>query len=255
MSKLEKILKLTKQLYPKGAAFNYNLNSFWYKLHKGLAQTESTLFEETEGVLDHILPDNDNFNEFDATIWEKRLGLITNALTPLADRKAAIITKLNHPGIYPALQSIDHLENVLRGAGFDVYCFQNLDEQTPEEVLFDVLEGGEMGDDSEMGDVEMIDPVEYYPDFFSSFEMGDDAEMGDVEMNGFSFNQLVVNNIDEIKDSSFDYYSNLRQTFFVCGNPFGTIADVSNSRKDEFRQLILRTKPVESVGFLLVNYI
>jgi hypothetical protein len=74
-------------------------------------------------------------------------------------------------------------------------------------------------------------------------------------MDGIYYNNLIANRIDESLDVTFDIGSNLRATFFVGGETLGTFADVDIQRKEEFRQLILKLKPVQSIGFLLINYI
>ncbi len=253
MSNLDKIKILSQQSYPKGRAFQYPENGNVDKMHSGLAISEADAFNECLSVLDSVLPDNANFTIDDASRWEQFYGLISNGSVSLADRKSAIIRKMNHPGQYPARQSIDFLEQSLRLAGFDVYCYQNLDEQTPEEILGISLDENEMGD-VEMGDIEMNSVFTYYSDLFADSEMGD-VEMGGIEMNDIVFTNKVVNNIDEIPDEFFNYGDNLRHTFIVGGTPFGTFADVDSNRRNELRQTILRIKPVESVGFLLINYI
>ncbi len=65
---------------------------------------------------------------------------------------------------------------------------------------------------------------------------------------------IIANNIDENKDADFDTGATLRSTFFIGGITIGTFADVNLDRQDEFRQLILKIKPVSSIGYLLINY-
>jgi len=65
---------------------------------------------------------------------------------------------------------------------------------------------------------------------------------------------LIANFIDEDKDIGFDTGATLRSTFFVGANPVGAFANVLKAREDEFRQLILKIKPVSSIGFLFINF-
>jgi hypothetical protein len=119
------ILKLTKQLYPTGRAFNLKPGSIFEKLHTGLGQSELRAWQDANAILNSILPDNDNFTTDDATQWEIRLGLITNTSISLADRKAAILRKMNHPGSIKARQNYLYVQDQLQTAGFNVNVFEN----------------------------------------------------------------------------------------------------------------------------------
>lgn len=65
---------------------------------------------------------------------------------------------------------------------------------------------------------------------------------------------LVANYIDTDRDNLFVLSSDHRATFFVGGQILGDPADVPIERRDEFRQLILFLKPLQTVGLLLINY-
>ena len=78
-----------------------------------------------------------------------------------------------------------------------------------------------------------------------------EMEHGQIGEQGIT---LIANFIDEDKDANFDTGATLRSTFFVGANPIGTFADVLKAREDEFRQLILKIKPVSSIGFLFINF-
>lgn len=253
MSFLNDIKAATRQLYPTGRAFRMPEGGDMEKMHDGLAVSENQAVEDSVAIFDHLFPDNANFLATDAERWEQRLGMISNASVSLADRKAAIIRKMNHPGSILARQSHDYLQDRLQAAGFDVWIHENIPEQTPAAVLEAVLGLGEMGT-GEMGELEMGSAAAYYPLLFTFSEMGE-LEMGGGEMGGVVFNQMVANHINEIADSFFDISPNYRSTFFVGGQILGTFADIDVNRKDEFRQLILRIKPAQSVGLLFINYI
>lgn len=231
----EKILSLTKQLYPTGRAFKMPKLGYLDKFHNALAVSENQAYVDAVSILNSILPDNDGFTEDDATAWERRLGLITNTSVSLADRKLAIIRKINHPGTIPARQNYLYLQGQLQAAGFDVYVYENrfpdgFGGYETENPL--TLSGG-------VGGV--------------SFQHGD-RQHGDFQHGG-GFGNIVANYIDEDIDFLFDVGSNLKSTFFIGGTPIGTFANVPASRKAEFRQLILKIKPVQTVAFLFINYI
>ncbi|HLF67441.1 MAG TPA: hypothetical protein VI522_07460, partial [Gammaproteobacteria bacterium] len=177
------------------------------------------------------------FTADDATDWERRLGLITNSLTPLADRKLAIKNKLNQPGQNPAKQNYRYLQEQLDNAGFSVTVFENRFNDYPGEDYFtkDPIQIN--------GDTSVLTPIQH-----------GDIQHGDTQ-TGSVFNIKIVNHISEARDLYFDFVQNFRNTFYVGGDPLGTYANVPLSRHDEFRQLILRTKPVQTVGLLFINYI
>ncbi|MGB0881431.1 MAG: hypothetical protein ACPGSO_00650 [Vicingaceae bacterium] len=240
----ETFLKLTKRFLPKGRAFKAPINGALYRTYNALSLSESRAYEDTLSILDSILPDNNNFTTEDAEDWERRLGLITNNSVPLSDRKLAIERKYNHPGTIPARQHYLYIEHELQAAGFNVNVIEN--RQFVGFGNYDLL---------------------YIPSgTVSGFEMGDNNEMGnDVEMGGSFSNEfeIVTNHIDSIKDENFfnlvpnqaTYELMLRSSFFVANGNYSTPVNVLASRKNEFRQLILKLKPAQSIGLLNVNYI
>jgi hypothetical protein len=279
------ILNLTKRFYPKGRAFRIPVGSLLESFHVGLAVSEAKAYSDAVSILDSIIPDNDNFTEEDATTWERRLGLITNDTVPLADRKLAIIRKMNHPGTIKARQHYLYLERELRAVGFNVRVTENrflTPAYVSEQMGLSEMGVSEMGGDLENPDkYEVIDPRSLTSELadMGVAEMGDDVEMG----GGIGYN-LVVNYLDELKDDTFfdslidiqdnnnssemgvgemgvgemggtfNYIQALRSSFFITGDDVDEMAAILLNRKEEFRQLILRIKPVQSVGILLVNY-
>ena len=87
MFSIDKIKKLTKQLFPTGRAFNYPIGGGLDKLMSSLAESEKRAIDDNYSILDQILPDNSNFSADDATKWENRLGMITVSGVSLTDRK------------------------------------------------------------------------------------------------------------------------------------------------------------------------
>lgn len=231
---IQTIVKLSRQLYPKGRAFKIPVGGVLEKLHYALAVSENQAYADAKSVLDSLLPDNDSFTANDATAWERRLGLITSTGVSLADRKLAIQRKLNYPGNSAARGHYLFLQRQLRAAGFDVYVFENRFPAYPDTY-------------------ETMAPDEFDPTGLVEVQHGD-FQHGD-QQHGSYWGNLVANNIDEDRDLNFDVGDNLRSTFFVGGTPVGTFANVDEDRKEEFRQLILRLKPTQTVGYLFINYI
>jgi hypothetical protein len=206
------------------------------KLHRGIAASEGRAYADALSILDSALPDNLNFTTSDATDWESRLGMITNLAVPLADRRAAIKRKMGLSNV-PARQNYRFLEGQLQAAGFNAYVHENrFDDgmggyvtKTPIQVIlsaYDVVQLGELQ--------------------LAEFQLGDYRQ---------SLWTKIVNSLSESEDIDFNEGSNLRSTFFIGGNTVGSFANISIDRKVEFRQLILRVKPAQMVGYLLVNYI
>lgn len=229
------ILSLTKQLYPTGRAFKMPKDGWLESLHYALSLSENRAYNDAVALLYAILPDNAEFTEDDAYDWERRLGMITGLGVSLEDRKKAIKRKINHPGNIPARQHYLYIQGQLQAAGFEVYVYEN---RFPygggtyyTRSIFDVAGSGGVNE----------------------FQHGD-AQHGD-EQHGGAYGNIIVNHIDETLDQSFFITSNLRNTFFIGGNPLGSFANIPANRKDEFRQLILRLKPAHMVGYLLINYV
>lgn len=247
----DKILKLTKQLYPRSRGFKI-INGSWYeKLHIALNKSEARAYADASSILNSILPDNDGFTADDATDWERRLGLISNPAVPLEDRKLAIKRKMNHPGTIKARQHYLYIQGQLQAAGFNVYVYENLSGTDIADFIV-VPDVGEL-DEYELDEIELGDAISVYPDLFVVAEL-DTVDLGAAELNDYIYTNKVVNSIPESGDAFFNVGETLRSTFFIGGNPAGTFADVPLVRRDEFRQLILKLKPVQSVAYLLINY-
>ena len=255
---VEKIIGLTKQLYPTGRAFSIFKGGWYYRLHKGLAESEARAYNDALGILNSILPDNPFFTAENATEWERRLGLINGTGVDLEDRKLAIKRKMNYPGTMKPRENWMNLEHQLQASGFNVWVHENRFYKGGQWVTIDPSEAlpkvdyGEMGE-FEMGEDEMGDNFSYYADLFKYSEMGE-IEMGEGERGGWIYLNKVVNNIEQSEDELFNPTDKLVATFYICGEIFGTFAEVPEVRKDEFRQLILKLKEVNTVAFLIINY-
>lgn len=249
---IQPLIQLTEQLYPTGRAFNIHIGSFIRKMHLALNRSESRLNRNTLAILDGILPDNDNFTVEDATVWEQRLGLITNDAVSLANRKLAIIRKLNHPGTIRARQSAGFIESQLQLAGFDVYVHENTDLITIENLLYSVSNVAVFGTNN-FGSFNFGSIYTEFPNLFANLNFGS-FNFGSANFNQRYFKGKVANQINESLDYTFNHQNIWIKTFFIGGENLGDFANVPSARKDEFRQLILRLKPTETVAYLLVNY-
>lgn len=244
----ERILKLTRAFYPGGRAFKMFPKSYLESIHKAFSEVENKAYKDALSILDSALPDNSNFTENDANLWEVRLGMVSGIGVDLELRKAAIRRKMAFPSDTKARQHRVFLEGNLRAAGFDVYVYEN---------RFDDGMGG---------------IVTKTPEDIGGFQHGE-FEHGENEHGDYS-SLKCVNFIEEIKDATFDIGNNYRSTFFIASANFGTynskgvitlaypvanvkdlFAEVPLERKIEFRKLILSLKPAHTVGLLFVNYV
>ena len=250
MAVVETIINLVRQLFPTGRA--YGMNNDGGKLIDATATGQTQLYNDIVSTLDSILPDNANFTADDATDWEVRLGMIVSPDLGLETRKSAIIRKMNHPGSIPARQSADYLEDQLHLAGFDdgVYVHENINDWTIEQIL-SITADNQMGI-HQMG-IHQMGNVYSFHEGLNKFQMGN-AQMGTHQMGGVYWEDCIINHIDELKDKYFQIMDNSR-TFVICGSVFGEFGSVDEDRLAEFRQLVLKIKPVKSIAIVLINYI
>jgi hypothetical protein len=228
-----KITTLKKQLYPTGRAWKMFPDSYHETLHAGLLPVEEQAYNDALAIFNSLLPDNNNFTDDDATDWERRLGMITNPLVSLTNRKAAILRKLRAPYTNKGRGYYLNLERELQTAGFNVYVFENIFYYYPYTST-------------------TLNPALLNPNILSQVQHNDFQHGG--SQHGYYLNNICANHIDEQLDLNFDLGQNLRSTFFIGANPVGTYANVPATRKDEFRQLILKIKQVQTVAILFINY-
>jgi hypothetical protein len=277
MSNFDKIRKITKQLYPTGLAWKFRytdaaIGSFGDafnasfdtsisaknpnrrgQLHTALAKSEEQAFNDALNLIDCFFPDNDNFTTQDATEWERRIGIISSPSSSLDDRKKAIIQKLNHPNNIQARQSRGFLEQQFRLAGFNVRVYDNLEGKNIYQVLTQGQPNAQM-EQAQMGQVQMgFDLLAQYNSMFTSVQMGQ-TQMGQTQMGVKIYNNKVVNNIDESK-YLYLYPISWRTVFYIGGENLGEFASIPAPRKNEFRQLVLQLKPINTFAYLLINFI
>jgi hypothetical protein len=217
---VEILMRLTKQLYPTGRAFWLSGIVNYYRMHEGLAYSESRAVEKMRSILYSILPDNENFSEEDAMEWERALGIMTNTELSLTTRKQTIYGRMQFPGSDNARLGANFLTIQLQNNGFDVY------------VKYNTADSGTSSD-----------PTGYdYTIIANSIDETEDADF----FSGQS-------------DPENPYATQLKATFFVCGeggsSPNWDRAEVEEDRKKEFRELLLKIKPAWMVGFLYIDYV
>lgn len=233
---LDKIMTLTRQLFPKGRAFKMPFGGDFEKLMRAAAKSEERVIQDLLSIHNSILPDTNLFTEEDATDWERRLGLLTVTGVSLANRKLAIGRKLNFPGAQKGRQSGGYLQQQLQAAGFPVFVHENR--------FSDGMGGWVTKTPFELSGVAPI----------VTFGHGD-VQHGTNQHGGTFGTAIIANHIDEALDATFDIGGNFRSTFFIGGAVAGSYAVVDPLRKQEFRRLVLTIKPVQAIGLLFINYV
>jgi len=230
----EKIINLSRQLLPTGRAWRMSVGSNMERFYKALAISEERAYNDAVAIFNSLIPDNIYFTSDDATDWERRLGMVSNPLTPLADRKLAILRKMAAPGVNPAKGHYLWLQQQLQDAGFDVYIYEN---------IFPVYPDG----------YTTIAPNSLYGNA-NFIKLRHGMRNHGAGNHSANYNNIIANSITQAGDLNFNIGSSFRSTFFIGGATIGTYASVLATRETEFRQLILMLKQVQAIGYLFINY-
>lgn len=230
---LDKILQLTKLLYPKGRAFKMPFQGVLDQLNQGLAESEYRFHTAAYSILYDILPDTTNFDTDDCAKWERNLGLITNINTSLSDRRLGIKRKLQYPGTQVTRCNYLFIEQQLQTAGFNVTIHENR-----------FFEGGQW----------IVKSPDDILGTSSSIEHGQ-FEHGQFEHGGSFWGKTIVTYIEQLRDLYYQPNNNLRSSFFIGGATLGTYASIPKEREAEFRQMVLRLKPTQTYAYLFINYV
>lgn len=217
-------MSVKEMLQPTGRAFRVVPGGYKETFNEAMADSEAQYYDDIASIMDSEYPDNPNFTEADCLDWERRLGL--PSIGTLDERIKAIQRKRSFPGKNPARSHYLYLQKQLRDLGFDVYVHENIPVQNPA-----VLN----------------------PNIFNKLQYNN-FQYGGRRYGGF-FNHLVANSIYNARDLNFNLGQNLKATFFIGGSVLGTYASIPASREIEFRQMILRIKPVQNVAILYINLI
>lgn len=214
---------IIKDLFPRARAWLLRRYGVFYQLFEALGLSENRALQENYKLIDSVIPDNDNFTIKDAERYERALGLYNSTGLSLSDRKVLILEKIKYPGEMVARQHRLYLQKRIQEAGFDLYVHKNT---TP-----DYLQAS----------------------LYGSIRYGD-AMYGD---NSISGSQVLANYVDKLKDNNYlvGNLDSMKMVFLIGGAVSGDFADIDISREQELRQLILRIKPAQTVGILLINYI
>ena len=220
------LANLAIDLYPTGRAFMMQKNGIADKTHVALNRSFIRLINSGFGIFDSIIPDSTNFDVDDCLLWEYRLGLRTNELLTVAERRDAILRKMSRGRNVKARQSLEYIQYQLRIAGFDVYVHENtIPYKSPEDIIA-----------------------------FSSniAQHGGDNQHGQGSQHGATSVQLIAN-----LSTPNEVFSvgNLWASFFISGEVLGDTAIIPQNREQEFRELVLKLKPMHLLAYTFVSYV
>lgn len=253
-------------LYPTGQWFDLSLNSNIRKLNNGISLFFSRAWDSIKEIGYWILPDNDRFDAEAIGLWENVFGIPENTNKSLNERRDTITQRMQFPGEILARQSRGYIENQLRVAGFDVYV--TLNRFPASDVISESgSESMEMG--AETADMNYSGPSSFrferrepevgYTELIAN-NIKSDADINIFEVDiynesGGESMEMGGAKADMAGETVLNREHQLRGTFFVHGSTYPALASVPLIRKKEFRELILKLKPAQMVGFLYINYV
>ena len=208
-----------------------------YRLMRALGIQFAIAWTAARGVSDAQLPDNLNFTIDDCNDWYRRLGIYNSGLLTRSQMIAGITQWWNHNNPPINCQNYLYIQNQLQLAGFNVNVYENrfplggtYITKTVEQVLGTAVEESWLG----------------------GFYLGD-AYLGTTYLlDGVS---IIANYLEDAQDASI-LVTNLRSTFFIADPAsITTFANIPTARHIEFRQLLMKLKPIHTIGYLFVNYV
>jgi hypothetical protein len=225
---------LASQLYPTGRAFYMNKGGVMDNTHQAFNRSFIRIINDCQSTIDSTLPDNDNFNADDCTLWEYRFGMVTNETLTLKERRSAIYRRMSRGRNVPARQHKNYIEAQLQLAGFDVFLYEN-----------GFIEGG-VRVYKRPSDLAVLGTL--------SVQHGGNSQHGIGMQHGGSSSQIIANSY-----KSGELYSvadnRLWATSFIGGNTLGSYATIPANREEEFRELVLKLKPAHLAFFTFINYV
>jgi len=228
VSVTEILRDLSVQLYPTGRAWYMPENGVFQSMHDAFNLSFARLINENNQTIDSTFPDNVNFSEDDASLWEYRLGLITNTSLSLDIRKKAISRKLGHPNNIKARQHPLFIQSQLQLAGFDLYVHENtIPYRTPGDIIALSL---------------------------NNTQHGGDTQHSNNEQHGSDNFSVIANSIESNEDYAVGS-SNLWASFFIGGVTLGDSVDVLASRERELRELVIKLKPAHTAAYIFINFV
>ena len=221
-------LTLNNILYPTGRAWQDFDGNILGRLHDALNASFLRLLEDAIGTINSTFPDTELFDLEDINLWEYRLGLISNQNVDIDLRRQAVLRKVAFPNNTQPRQSRTYIQHQLQLAGFNVSVIENtFPYKTADEVLGDI-------------------PGET--------QHADDVYHGNNLQHGIGQFDVIANSKDLGEIFAVGGEEHLYATFFIV--KFATLApltttDIPTYREEEFRELVLKLKPAQTVAYVL----
>lgn len=246
---------VTEKLFPTGRA--HKVDKVGEDMRLALSDGVERVNDAIDDLINGVLPDNPNFTIDWCLRHERMYGLSVYPSDTLQVRMARILA---HITPYPkdvGVLSLQVLQDEIDAAGWAgvLYIHENLDGLYPQDVLPQLSYPMQSGDgqlaDFQLGGYNYADD---YPQFYEWFQLGDYQLGGGILGTIPQFNNKIANSLQRIEDL-FVNLAPVENTFYVCGQNLGDIVTLPQADEIPLRQLLLDIKPLNSVGFLLIEYI
>ena len=228
---------LADQLYPTGRAWRIYSENNIGKIHEAINETFLDLREEGFALINSVIPDNPYFTNEDCLFWEGKLGIISNSNLTIEQRRNIILNKLSFPRNIKARQSMKYIEKQLHLNGFtEVRVYANI-FYNPNGTHY------------------YMSPQQLSQQAAMVVQHGGNTQHSNSTQHGDANVEVIANSVND-ENYSIGGNENLWATFFIA-SPISVTEKgfVPNSRKKEFKELVLKLKPANTVAFTLINYI
>lgn len=249
------IRDITEKLFPTGRA--HKVGKVGEDMRLALSDGVERVNDAIDNLTHGVLPDNPNFNIDWCLRHERVYGLSVYPSDTLQIRVARI---LSHITPYPkdvGVLSLQVLQDEIDAAGWAgvLYIHENLGGLYPQDVLPQLSYPMQSGD-GQLGDFQLggYDYANDYSQFYQWFQLADFQLGGGMLGTVPQFNNKIANSLQWF-DDLFVNLSPIENTFYVCGQNLGDIVVLPQSDEIPLRQLLLDIKPLNSVGFLLIEYV
>jgi len=186
--------------------------------------------------------------------WETRFRLPYQAGLTIAERRERLATQWTNSGG----QTQEYIQGKLRESGFDVYVISGIQYVEFQSILGDELVLGDFYLEGNIaGYAYAIDPCEQYVAagaILGDFVLGDNFVL---DVNRPRIIQNHINAIYENEDACPIAPFRHKFVFYISGDPIDitALASIPSARYNEFRELVLRYKPMRTWAFAFLNLI
>lgn len=229
----EDLLRIVGMLYPTGRAWYMPENSNFNNLHSALNKSFLRLINDGYASIDSNFPDNENFDDQDASLWEYRLGLNDSSHLTIEQRREIIYRKMAFPQNIKARQGNLYIQEQLNQSGFKVKVYENVFHDNDGQLFYKT-------------------PTDILDLQTAAVQHGEGTQHGAGTQHGGGNIEVIANSIES---ENYNVGGNLWATFFIAGNTLDQVANIEKSREREFRELVLKLKPAHLVAYIFVNYI